>query len=98
MDVRLDKGRHHQIAAGIQVARAQGRGLDLAGDAADQAVFQVQLMQAFLVAQTGVDDVHRASPFSESYWQYLYVSSVVAIPASSKCGSGLAREGGVSAT
>ncbi|MNM44199.1 hypothetical protein D3C81_550920 [compost metagenome] len=55
-------------------------------------------MQAFLVAQTGVDDVHRASPFSESYWQYLYVSSVVAIPASSKCGSGLAREGGVSAT
>jgi hypothetical protein len=40
-------------------------------------------MQAFLVAQTGVDDVHRADPFGESYWQYLYVSSLAATPASS---------------
>ena len=98
MDVRLDKGWHHQIAAGIQIVRAQGPGFGLAADAADQAVFQVQLMQAFLVAQTGIDDVHRADPFGESFRRYPYVSSPAANPASSKCGSEPAREGGVSVT
>ena len=83
VNVRLDEGRHHQIAAGIEVIRAEGRRFGLTGDAADQAVFKVQLVQAFLVAQAGVDDVHRASPFSESCRQYLYVSSPAAIPASS---------------
>ncbi|MNL03922.1 hypothetical protein D3C87_1244720 [compost metagenome] len=98
VDVRFDKGRHHQFTAGIQIVRAQGRGFDLAGDAADQAVFQVQLMQAFLVAQTGIDDVHRADPFGESFRRYPYVSSPATNPASSKCGSEPAREGGVSVT
>ena len=63
VDVRLDEGRYHQVATGIQIVGAQGRGLGLPGDVADQAVFQVQLMQAFLVTQPGVDDVHQERPF-----------------------------------
>ena len=63
VDVRLDEGRHHQIAAGIEVFRAEGRCFGLTGDAVDQAVFKVQFVQAFLVAQAGVDDVHQANPF-----------------------------------
>jgi hypothetical protein len=31
-------------------------------DAGDPAVFQVQIMQAFTVAQAGVDDVHGQVP------------------------------------
>ncbi|MNL23596.1 hypothetical protein D3C87_1449910 [compost metagenome] len=66
VNVRLDEGRHHQIAAGVQIVRPQGWRLGLARDVADQAVFQVQLMQAFLVAQPGVDDVHQERPFRGS--------------------------------
>jgi hypothetical protein len=39
-------------------------------------------MQAFLVAQPGVDDVHRADPFREPFGRYLYVSSAAANAAS----------------
>ncbi|MNO90852.1 hypothetical protein D3C76_823830 [compost metagenome] len=67
VDVRFDEGRHHQVATGVQVVGAQGRRFGLPGDVADQAVFQVQFMQAFLVAQPGVDDVHRADPFREPF-------------------------------
>ena len=45
-DVRLDEGWHHQVAASVQIIGAQGRRFGLSGDVADQAVFQVQLMQA----------------------------------------------------
>ncbi|MNZ92901.1 hypothetical protein D3C78_1119460 [compost metagenome] len=62
MDVRFDEGRDHQVAAGIEVLRAEAGGFGLAGDVGDQAVFQVQFMQAFTVTQTGVDDVHQANP------------------------------------
>ncbi|MNF84315.1 hypothetical protein D3C84_666690 [compost metagenome] len=65
VDVRFDEGRHHQVAAGVQIIGAQGRRFGLTGNIADQAVFQVQLMQAFLVAQAGVDDVHQANPFGD---------------------------------
>jgi hypothetical protein len=63
VNVRLDEGRHHQIAAGVEVIRAEGRCFGLPGDVADQTVFKVQFVQTFLVAQTGVDDVHQANPF-----------------------------------
>ena len=65
VNVRFDEGRHHQVATGVQIIGAQGRRFGLTGNIADQAVFQVQLMQAFLVAQAGVDDVHQANPLGD---------------------------------
>ena len=59
----FDEGWHHQIAAGVEVFRAERRRFGLAGDAVDQTVFQVQFVQAFLITQAGVDDVHQANPF-----------------------------------
>src|SRR3546814_19216560 len=66
MNVRFDKGWHYQITAGVEVLRTEARGFGLASDAGDQAVFQVQFMQAFAVAKAGVDDVHQASPSQRS--------------------------------
>ncbi|MNS38153.1 hypothetical protein D3C72_703940 [compost metagenome] len=92
--MRLDEGRHHQIAAGIEVIRAKGWRFGLPGDAADQTVFKVQFVQTFLVAQTGVDDVHQANPFYKSCSGAValrapstpvtmtYVSAAAAIPTS----------------
>ena len=58
VDMGLDKGRHHQVAGGVQVVGAEGRCFGLAGDAGDQAFFQVQYVQAVVVAQAGVDYEH----------------------------------------
>ena len=62
VDMWLDERRYHQVAAGIQVLLAMGRHrglLFLGQDAGDAPVFQVQLVQAFTVAQAGVGDQHR---------------------------------------
>ena len=47
---------------GVQVVGAWRRHAGLWGDAGNPAVFQVQIMQAFTVAQAGVDDVHGQVP------------------------------------
>ena len=62
MDVGFDEGRYHQVAGGVQVAGHQRRHPGLRSDAGDQAVFQVQIMQAFTVAQAGINDVHAQVP------------------------------------
>jgi len=62
VDVRFDKGWDHQVAGCVQVAGRQCGRCRLGRDAGDPAVFQVQIMQAFTVAQAGVDDVHGQVP------------------------------------
>ncbi|MCY1414713.1 hypothetical protein D9M71_301720 [compost metagenome] len=58
MDMRLDEGRHHQIAAGIHVVLLRYEGCGLRVDGGDQRAFQYKAVQAFPVAQTGIDDFH----------------------------------------
>ena len=62
VNMRFDEGRYHQVAGRIQVIGRHQRCCCLWGDAGDPAVFQVQIMQAFTVAQAGVDDVHGQVP------------------------------------
>ncbi|KWV87719.1 hypothetical protein PFLmoz3_02656 [Pseudomonas fluorescens] len=62
VDVGLDKGRYDQVAGGVQVAGHQCGRSGLRSDAGDPAIFQVQIMQAFTVAQAGIDDVHGQVP------------------------------------
>lgn len=62
VDVGFDERRYHQVAGGVQIAGRERGHAGLRSNTGDPAVFQVQIMQAFTVAQAGIDDVHGQVP------------------------------------
>lgn len=62
VDVRLDEGRHHQVASGVDVVRPYRRRHELLGDGGDESAFEADVIQAFAVTQAGVEDAHGRSP------------------------------------
>ncbi|MNG20286.1 hypothetical protein D3C84_1045290 [compost metagenome] len=56
--MRLDEGRHHQVAGGIQLVCRSGQFLRLRDDGGDTRLRQLDAKQAAAATQTGIDDIH----------------------------------------
>src|SRR3990167_1331983 len=98
VDMRLDEGRHHQVAGGIQLVCRSGQFLRLRNYAGDTCLRQLDAKQAAATTQPGVDDIHGVLLSGHGFRRRLTgrlstPSTVLGVPAKQDVGAPYSRPG-----